>query len=65
MSLLRGSQFTISQSHYEMAARSSLSVIIRDQYFDFMAVEAENPVSYKYIVTEGSETVTGLSDKLG
>ena len=40
----------------EMATRSSFSTIKRARYFDFIAANAENPVSHKYDVANGSST---------
>jgi hypothetical protein len=48
----------------EVATHSYLYVIIRYQYFVFITATAENPVSHKCVVTEGSKTFTALSDKL-
>jgi hypothetical protein len=49
----------------EMAIRCSFCIISHCQYFVFMAVTADNPVSQKYDVTKGSKTFIALSDKLG
>jgi hypothetical protein len=43
-----------------MTARS-FSLINRDRYFVFMTVTAENPVSHKFVVQEGSKTCMTLS----
>ena len=45
------------------ATRSSFSTIERAQYFDFIAANAENPVSHKYDVANGSSTFKALLDK--
>ena len=40
----------------ESATSSSFSITKRARYFDFIAANAENPVSHKYNVTNGSST---------
>jgi hypothetical protein len=47
-----------------MTLRSSFCITSRDGYFVFLAATVENPVSHKYVVTEGSKTFTDLSGKL-
>jgi hypothetical protein len=48
-----------------MSTRCSFSISNLDRYFVFITATAENPVSHKYVVTKGSETITAFSDGLG
>jgi hypothetical protein len=48
-----------------MATRGSFSIINYGRYFVFMTATAENSVSYKHVVTEGSDTFIACLIKLG
>jgi len=49
----------------EITTRSAFSVFKRDRHVVFVTATAENPVSLKCVITEGSKTLVALSDALG
>ena len=64
MCLSVSAKFIKSRCIDEIAIRSFFSTTKQTRYFDFIATNAENSVSHKYGVPNGSNTFKALFDKV-